>query len=73
MFLHRGGACEEPGAGFQCLARWETHQTAVTNANDNLFFVLLSPDLSRCAPGFIVPDAGAEYAIDGQGRILGRR
>lgn len=64
---------DQKGPEFQCLARWENYRTVVTKANENLFFVLLSPDLSRCAPGFLVPDAGAEYAIDGQGRILGRR
>lgn len=64
---------DQEGPEFQCLARWDTYRTVVTQANENLFFVLLSPDLSRCAPGFIVPDAGAEYAIDGQGRILSKR
>jgi hypothetical protein len=64
---------DQEGPEFQCLARWDTYRTVVMQANDNLFFVLLSPDLSKCAPGFIVPDAGAEYAIDGQGRILSKR
>lgn len=64
---------EQKGPEFQCLARWDTYRTVVMQANENLFFVLLSPDLSKCAPGFIVPDAGAEYAIDGQGRILSKR
>lgn len=63
----------QQGPEFQCLARWDTYRTVVMQANDNLYFVLLSPDLSKCAPGFIVPDAGAEYAIDGQGRILARQ
>lgn len=64
---------DQDGPEFQCLARWDTYRTVVMQTNDNLFFVLLSPDLSKCAPGFIVPDAGAEYAIDGQGRILSKR
>jgi hypothetical protein len=63
----------QEGPEYQCLARWDTYRTVVVQANENLFFVLLSPDLSKCAPGFIVPDAGAEYAIDGQGRILTKR
>lgn len=63
----------QPGPEFQCLARWDTYRTVVKQANDDLFFVLISPDLSKCAPGFSVPDAGAEYAIDGHGRILSRR
>ncbi|MFL5358157.1 hypothetical protein [Archangium sp.] len=64
---------KQEGPEFQCLARWDTYRTVVMQANENLFFVLLSPDLSKCAPGFIVPDAGAEYAIDAQGRILSKR
>ncbi|HYO72653.1 MAG TPA: hypothetical protein VEU33_41920 [Archangium sp.] len=64
---------DQEGPEFQCLARWDTYRTVVTQANENLYFVLLSPDLSKCAPGFIVPDAGAEYAIDGKGRILSKR
>jgi hypothetical protein len=56
----------------RCLARWDTINTTVQQASDDLFFVRFSPDLSRCAPGFIVLDAGAVYAIDGQGRILAR-
>ncbi|QRK09565.1 hypothetical protein JQX13_05360 [Archangium violaceum] len=63
----------QKGPEYQCLARWDTYRTVVMRAHEDLFFVLLSPDLSKCAPGFIVPDAGAEYAIDGQGRILSRR
>ncbi|MBM7113538.1 hypothetical protein [Archangium primigenium] len=61
------------GPEFQCLARWENYRTVVMRASEDLIFVLFSPDLSTCAPGFAVPDAGAEYALDGQGRILARR
>jgi hypothetical protein len=64
---------QEEGPEFKCLARWDTYRTVVMQANEDLFFVLFTPDLSKCAPGFIVPDAGAEYAIDAQGRILSRR
>jgi hypothetical protein len=57
----------------KCLARWEFIRTTVFQANDDLFFVLFAPDLSQCGPGFIVFDAGAEYAIDGKGRILAKQ
>jgi hypothetical protein len=57
----------------KCLARWDFIQTTVFQANEDLFFVLFAPDLSQCAPGFIVFDAGAEYAIDGKGRILAKQ
>jgi hypothetical protein len=56
----------------RCLARWDTIDARVLQVNENLFYVELSPDLSTCAPGFIVLDAGAVYAIDGKGRILAR-
>jgi hypothetical protein len=57
----------------QCLAQWEYVNTTVFQASDDLFYVLFAPDLSQCGPGFIVFDAGAEYAIDGRGRILAKQ
>ncbi len=57
----------------RCLARWENINTTVLQANENLFFIRFSPDLSKCAPGSIMLDVGAVYAIDGQGRILGTK
>ncbi|MGZ3460215.1 MAG: hypothetical protein ACXU86_17135 [Archangium sp.] len=54
----------------RCLARWENINTTVLQVNENLFFVRFSPDLRNCAPGLLVPDSGAVYAIDGQGRVL---
>lgn len=54
----------------QCLSRWDTFDTSVLKADDNLFFVRFFPDLSRCGINDIILDAGAVYAIDGQGRIL---
>jgi hypothetical protein len=55
-----------------CLARWEYIQTTVLQVSETLFFVEFTPDLRGCGPGYIVLDAGATYALDGQGRILGR-
>lgn len=54
----------------QCLSRWETYDTSVQRVSDDLFFIQLAPVFSRCGLDAIVLDAGAEYAIDGQGRIL---
>ena len=55
----------------RCLSRWETFTLSVLSAGDDLFFVRFSPEkLSECAPNRRVLDAGAVYAIDGQGRIL---
>jgi hypothetical protein len=55
----------------RCLSQWETFTLSVVQAQDDLFFVRFSPErLPECAPGRLVLDAGAVYAIDGQGRIL---
>ena len=55
----------------RCLSRWETFTLSVLPAGDDLFFVHFSPEkLPECAPNRRVLDAGAVYAIDGQGRIL---
>ncbi|WP_324951377.1 hypothetical protein [Archangium sp.] len=58
----------------RCLSLRETFHVLVWQPNDNnIFFVRFTPDLSRCAPGVIITDGGAEYAIDGEGRILARQ
>lgn len=63
---------DEPVA--RCLALRETFHVSVWQPNDNnIFFVRFTPDLSRCAPGVIITDGGAEYAVDGEGRILARQ
>jgi hypothetical protein len=54
----------------KCLADWKYIHTTVVQANENLFYVRFTPDLRQCGPGFVVHDAGADYAIDAQGRIL---
>jgi hypothetical protein len=58
----------------RCLSLRETFHVSVWQPNDNnIFFVRFTPDLSRCAPGVIITDGGAEYAVDGEGRILARQ
>jgi hypothetical protein len=54
----------------QCLSRWETFDASVLKVNEGLYFVRFSPRLSRCGIEEFVLDAGAEYAVDGTGRIL---
>ncbi|MFL5343820.1 MAG: hypothetical protein ACJ8AT_03465 [Hyalangium sp.] len=56
----------------KCLADWRYIDTTVVQAEENLFYVLFTPDLRQCGPGFVVLDAGALYAIDAQGRILAK-
>lgn len=64
----------QPTPEARCLARRETYETLVVKASDDLFLVSFFPDFSRCeTTGLIILDAGADYAIDGQGRILAKR
>lgn len=55
----------------RCLADWNYIDASVQQVG-GVFFVRFSPDLRQCGPGFVVLDAGAEYAVDGKGRILAR-
>ncbi|QQR43701.1 hypothetical protein JKA73_32560 [Myxococcus xanthus] len=54
----------------KCLADWRYIDARVVQANDNLFYVTFSPNLSACGPGLVLLDGGVVYAIDGKGRIL---
>ncbi|WP_426754953.1 hypothetical protein [Myxococcus sp. Y35] len=54
----------------KCLADWRYIEARVVQANDDLFYVTFSPNLSACGPGLVLLDGGAVYAIDGKGRIL---
>ncbi|HYO53470.1 hypothetical protein [Archangium sp.] len=58
----------------QRLSKRETYDVSVLRA-DSLFFVTLSAELPRCGLDLdvMVMDAGAVYAVDSQGRILGKR
>ncbi len=57
----------------RCLEQRETYHATVKQVREDLFFVSFFADLSQCAPGALVLDAGADYLIDGRWRILGRR
>ena len=58
----------------RCLSLRETFHVSIYQPGDNnIFFVRFTPDLSRCAPGAIIADGGAEYAVDAEGRILARQ
>ena len=57
----------------RCLSRWDTYDTTVLKASDDLFFIQFTPSLARCGVNeshHVILDAGASYAIDGKGRIL---
>lgn len=55
----------------RCMATWDTFTASVMQASEELFFVRITPDgLKQCAPGHLVLDGSATYAIDGRGRIL---
>jgi hypothetical protein len=55
-----------------CLSRRDTYDATVLKAGDNLYFVSILPQLSRCGIELETPimDLGATYAIDKNGRIL---
>ncbi len=58
----------------RCLSLRETFRVSVWQPQDNdIVFVRFTPDLTQCAPGALITDGGAEYAIDGSGRILARQ
>ena len=63
---------EEEDLVARCLAQWETFTISVIQPEEEgIFFVRFSPEkLPECAPGRLVLDGGAVYAIDGQGHIL---
>ncbi|MFL5346962.1 MAG: hypothetical protein ACJ8AT_19435 [Hyalangium sp.] len=55
----------------QCLSRWDTYDIYIQRASDDLFFIYFFPILARCGlDDSLIMDAGAEYAVDGEGRIL---
>jgi hypothetical protein len=55
-----------------CLSRWDTYDIAILPVSEDLYFIQFSPMLARCGiDDSIIVDAGAEYAVDGNGRILG--
>jgi hypothetical protein len=57
----------------QCLSRRQTYDAVVLPYGEDWFYVLLTPRIERCGLGNDVLDLGAEYVIDGQGRILAVR
>lgn len=74
-FLPPGTKVKSPDERLaRCLSNRETYDVSVLRADD-LFFVTLSANLSRCGSesDLMVMDAGATYAIDAGGRILDRR
>lgn len=56
----------------RCLSQRSTYDVTVMKQDDQLYFVSFLPRLSRCGIELAAPimDAGATYAIDGNGRIL---
>jgi hypothetical protein len=57
----------------RCLSRWDTYDTSILKVSDDLFFIRFTPLLARCGIDtsiHVILDGGAEYAIDGKGRIL---
>jgi hypothetical protein len=57
----------------RCLSLRENYDVSVKRAGEDLFFVAFSANLARCGLDEMVFDAGAVYAIDGQGRVLAKQ
>lgn len=57
----------------QCLSRRDTYDAVVLPYREGWFYVSLTPRIERCGLGNDVLDLGAEYVIDGKGRILAIR
>ncbi|RKH62177.1 hypothetical protein [Corallococcus llansteffanensis] len=57
----------------KCLTRRDTYDATLLKASDDLYFVSFLPKIERCGIHLDIPilDAGADYAIDRNGRILG--
>jgi hypothetical protein len=56
-----------------CLSRRDTYDTLVVPYGDGLFYVSFSPVIERCGLKTAILDGGAEYVVDGRGRILAVR
>ncbi len=73
-FMPPGSKAQAPDERMaRCLLRRDVYDVSVLKVNDNLFFVSFSPEFSRCGletKDLLIFDAGATYAIDGQGRVL---
>ncbi|MFP2925097.1 hypothetical protein ACLESO_07745 [Pyxidicoccus sp. 3LG] len=54
----------------ECLSRRDTYDALVLPYGDGLFYVSFSPVLERCGVKTAILDGGAEYVVDGRGRIL---
>jgi hypothetical protein len=57
----------------QCLSRRDTYDVVALPYGDGLFYVSFTPHLERCGLANTILDGGAEYILDGRGRILSVR
>ncbi|MBZ4420443.1 hypothetical protein [Myxococcus sp. RHSTA-1-4] len=54
----------------ECLSRRETYDALVLPYGDGLFSVAFTPVIERCGLTTAILDGGAEYVVDGRGRVL---
>lgn len=57
----------------RCLSRRDTYDVVALPYGEGLFYVSFTPRLERCGLANAVLDGGAEYVIDGRGRVLQSR
>lgn len=54
----------------ECLSRRDTYDVLVLPYGEGLFYVAFSPVVERCGLKTALLDGGAEYVVDGLGRVL---
>ncbi|WP_144370234.1 hypothetical protein [Myxococcus stipitatus] len=54
----------------ECLSRRSTYDVQAMAYGEGLFYVSFTPHVGRCGLSDEILDGGAEYVIDGKGRIV---
>ncbi|NMO20972.1 hypothetical protein HPC49_50505 [Pyxidicoccus fallax] len=54
----------------ECLSRRSTYDALVLPYGEGLFYVAFTPMIERCGLKTAILDGGAEYVVDGRGRVL---
>ncbi len=54
----------------KCLSNRSTYDVVALRSEEGIFFVSIFPVMARCGLDQTLLDAGAVYAVDGNGRIL---
>ncbi|WP_338872938.1 hypothetical protein [Myxococcus stipitatus] len=75
-FLPPGAKVKPHGGGeaiSECLSRRSTYDVQAMAYGEGLFYVSFTPRVERCGLSDELLDGGAEYVIDGKGRVVRSR